>query len=289
MASERYSQPSNPRSPKAILVTTLLAHLQPLSTAQPSLKNHHFPQPQLHYHTPVPLHTPFLLLEKCPEDPALSLPSPTRQNSAMLMLTKMHHQEKKSRWTQHDIIKKGVATYTFSHGQLLTWFSGEENWEARGRRGNLLSLCLFVPLELCEYLTYSKLIELKFRKRQNKFRKLNRKINITGPSGLSLEHPCPGWATAPSSSRVSREGRVLGWAQLWVVAADQGWAQGESGREQTCQPLENLLKPPTEAPMSQGPHARSRGKLEAEVKALPRAESLGETEEHLVGDPAQGQ
>lgn len=82
---------------------------------------------------------------------------------------------------------------------------------------------------------------------------------------------------------------MLGWAQLWVVAADQGWAQGESGREQTCQPLENLLRPPTEAPMSQGPHARSRGKLEAEVKALPRAESLGETEEHLVGDPAQGQ
>lgn len=39
--------------------------------------------------------------------------------------------------------------------------------------------------------------------------------------------------------------------------------------------------------MSQGPHAR--GKLEAEVKALPRAESLGETEEHLTGDLAQGQ
>lgn len=82
---------------------------------------------------------------------------------------------------------------------------------------------------------------------------------------------------------------MLGWAQLWVIAADQGWAQEESGRELACQHLENLLRSPTEAPMSQGPYLRSRGKVEAEVKALPKDESLGEAEEHLVGDPAQGQ
>lgn len=82
---------------------------------------------------------------------------------------------------------------------------------------------------------------------------------------------------------------MLGWAQLWVIAADQGWAQGKSGRELACQPPENLLRSPTEAPMSQGLYSRSQGKVEAEVKALPKAESLGEAEEHLVGDPAQGQ
>lgn len=166
MASERYSQPSNPRSPKAILVTTLLAHPQPLSTAQPSRKNHHFPQP-----IPALSHTCTFAhiirsARKVPRDPG--------PISALSHQAKLYHayaqqdvpSREKSQWMQHDIIKKGVDTYTFSHRQLLTWFSGEENWEARGRRGKLFCLCLFVPLELCEYLIYSKCIELKFRKRE---------------------------------------------------------------------------------------------------------------------------
>lgn len=160
MASERYSQPSNPRSPKAILVITLLAHPQPLSTAH---KNHHFPQP-----TPALSHTCtfahiILSARKVPRGPG---PISALSHQAELCHVYAHQDvpsREKSQWMQHDIIKEGVDTYTFSHGQLLTWFSGEENREARGRRGKLFSLCLFVPLELCEYLIYSKCIELKFR------------------------------------------------------------------------------------------------------------------------------
>ena len=50
--------------------------------------------------------------------------------------------------------KSWADVYTFACGKQLTQCSGEENWEAKGKRWKLISLCPLAAFEL--YTNYSK-------------------------------------------------------------------------------------------------------------------------------------
>ena len=79
---------------------------------------------------------------------------------------------------------------------------------------------------------------------------------------------------------------------LWVPAPDQGRAQGKSGRKCTQHPLENMLRPPTEATISQGPlsekQANQRPRARAKVSLWLGFSYWERQKAHLVGEPVQG-
>ena len=155
-ARKRYGWPVNPE----LLVTTgnKVIYPQPFSTSQPYHVNHHFPKPPGRCHTPAPLHTfPEHFLEKCSKDPTPISACALSHQAKLCHAYDRYLQDIPSRAKAKCYhFKTWADVYTFACGQQLTQFSGEENWEARGKRWKLISLCPLVASELCEYTNYSK-------------------------------------------------------------------------------------------------------------------------------------
>lgn len=126
MACERHSRPST-QATEAILVATLLAQLQPLSTTQPLRTDHHFPRP----HTCTGTHYSFRWKNAWKDRPYLHLrPLPPGQTLPCLCSARCTIESRKrgaAQCTQHGIVKKGGGyLYTCSRTMVDTVLRGAE-------------------------------------------------------------------------------------------------------------------------------------------------------------------